>query len=247
VAENQWSQWIYCFVTKGEEMGMKSTGFKGLSGKFAVTMSLLFGMYLAGNSAAQAQNRDDRYYGNDIYRVAENNGYRDGVDVGNKDSRAGKSFRPEKSERYENADRGYRRDYGNKDTYKQAYRDGFRRGYEAGYNQNGYRGDYDRNPVYRDDRDRGRDDDDRRYSGGDSYQVARDQGYRDGADQGEKDARNRHRHDPRRTDHYEAGDNGYHGEYGDKEAYKHAYRDGYLRGYEDAYRQSGGAYRRTRR
>lgn len=214
-------------------------------GGTALTLSLLFGVCLAASSIAQAQYRDDSYY-NDIYRIARDNGYRDGLEVGSKDFRSRKSYKPERSDRYEDADRGYHSDYGSKNAYKQAYRDGFRRGYDAGYNQNGYGGEYYPAPVYRQDRDRDWDDGDGRYGRGGTYRIAGDQGYRDGSEQGVKDARSGHRYDPRRTDHYEDADNGYHSEYGDKGAYKRAYRDAYLRGYDDAYRQYGGRYRRTR-
>lgn len=65
--------------------------------------------------------------------VAYDIGYRDGVAMGEKDLRNGKDFRPEKNDRYEDADHGYRNVYGDKKLYKQRYRSGFIRGYEDGY------------------------------------------------------------------------------------------------------------------
>lgn len=78
--------------------------------------------------------RDDGYGGygrNDIYRVAQDQGYRDGLDHGASHGRDGKRFDPEGTRQYRNADQGYRSEYGNKEEYKQVYRESFRRGYEA--------------------------------------------------------------------------------------------------------------------
>lgn len=62
-------------------------------------------------------------------------GYRDGVAIGQKDSQKGKSFRPQKNDRYEDADNGYNKSYGDKNQYKSLYREGFQRGYSDGYRQ----------------------------------------------------------------------------------------------------------------
>ena len=71
--------------------------------------------------------RDDR---ND---PAFDNGYRDGMNIGQQDARKGKSFRPQKHDEYEDADRGYNRSYGDKNNYKGQYRQGFQNGYSDGY------------------------------------------------------------------------------------------------------------------
>ena len=44
-----------------------------------------------------------------------------------------KQFRPEKNDRYEDADHGYDKSYGPKNLYKEQYRQAFVRGYEDGY------------------------------------------------------------------------------------------------------------------
>jgi hypothetical protein len=91
-------------------------------------------------------NRDDGYgrndrarqYGNGDYgnqNVAYNFGYQDGVIQGQKDRNKGKEFRPRKNDRFEDADHGYHREFGNKDYYKQQYRQAFIRGYEDGYSR----------------------------------------------------------------------------------------------------------------
>ena len=82
------------------------------------------------------------YGGSDIYRVAEEQGYRDGVEHGAEHAREGKRFDPESTRHYKDGDNGYRSGYGSKDQYRQVYRDSFRSGYEEGYNR--YGGGYGR-------------------------------------------------------------------------------------------------------
>lgn len=65
--------------------------------------------------------------------VAFQIGYRDGLIAGGKDRRDHKKFRPTKHDKYEDADHGYRHDYGEKKYYKRQYREGFVAGYERGY------------------------------------------------------------------------------------------------------------------
>jgi len=60
-------------------------------------------------------------------------GFSDGVIQGQKDHRKHKDFRPEKNDRYEDANHGYRHNYGPKDEYKREYREGFMAGYQRGY------------------------------------------------------------------------------------------------------------------
>lgn len=74
---------------------------------------------------------DGRAYADSARRI----GYDDGFNDGQRDRRTGHSFRPTHSDRYEDADRGYNRGFGDKGYYKQLYRDGYRQGYERGYGQ----------------------------------------------------------------------------------------------------------------
>ena len=81
-------------------------------------------------------------YGSNIYQVAQNEGYRDGLNTGARDAERGQSYNPQRSHYYKDATDGYNSSYGNKGQYKQAYRDGFLRGYQEGYRQyGGYRND----------------------------------------------------------------------------------------------------------
>jgi hypothetical protein len=87
----------------------------------------------------------NRGYGN-IYQLALNQGYNDGVNVGREDVYRRQSYNPQRSHYYKSATTGYSSGYGNKDAYKQAYREGFARGYDAGYRQ--YGGGYGNRPYY---------------------------------------------------------------------------------------------------
>ena len=83
--------------------------------------------YRNGYEHRDYDRRDDRYH------AAFDNGYRDGINIGQRDARQGKSFRPQKHDEYEDADRGYNHDYGDKNHYKNEYRQGFQNGYSDGY------------------------------------------------------------------------------------------------------------------
>ena len=74
--------------------------------------------------------RNDR---NDTYRVAQQNGYREGLRQGRDDSYRRRSFNYENDRLYRDALNGYRSEYGNRDDYRRAFREGFRQGYEEGY------------------------------------------------------------------------------------------------------------------
>ena len=88
--------------------------------------------------------RDDRYgrYGNNnIYQVARQQGYSNGLGTGAADAQRGKSYDPQRSRYWKNATDGYDSSYGNKGQYKQIFRDAFVQGYREGYQR--YAG-YDR-------------------------------------------------------------------------------------------------------
>jgi hypothetical protein len=114
--------------------------------KFGLALSLVLGFMLMSNASVQAQYRDRDYgrdrssrsYGNQMYRIAQDYGYRDGVNRGAEDARDRDRYAPEKAGDYKKATNGYDSDFRNKEGYKQAYRDAFRRGYDEGYNRYGY-------------------------------------------------------------------------------------------------------------
>ncbi len=80
--------------------------------------------------------RNDRNDRNDVSRIAQQNGYRDGVRRGQEDRSRNRRFDYDDSSEYRDASRGYRSDYGNREAYRNAYRDAFRSGYEDGYRNN---------------------------------------------------------------------------------------------------------------
>jgi len=98
------------------------------------------------------RNYDDRYhrddrrdYGrngqSDVYRIAEQNGYRDGYRHAEDDRSHHRGFSYEHSDRYRDALSGYRSEYGNREQYRDAYRDGYKRGYSEAFRRGeNYRG-----------------------------------------------------------------------------------------------------------
>jgi hypothetical protein len=60
-------------------------------------------------------------------------GFKDGRDKGHDDRHDDKRFDPTRHGRYQSADRGYEKRYGDKDEYRETYREGFRAGYAEGY------------------------------------------------------------------------------------------------------------------
>jgi hypothetical protein len=77
--------------------------------------------------------RNDR---NQAYRIAQENGYRDGLRHGQDDRNRNRRSNYQDSSDFRDASRGYRSEYGNRDAYRNAYREGFRRGYDEGYRNN---------------------------------------------------------------------------------------------------------------
>lgn len=127
------------------------TSFKTL----AMIATVLAGT--AGIAAAQDgryYDRDDyrynnRSYDNDDYRYqngyydnygfrqgihqARAFGFRDGAAVAREDSYRGKPFNPNPRGRFDDADHGYRRAYGNKHEYREHYTEAYRAGYQRSF------------------------------------------------------------------------------------------------------------------
>jgi hypothetical protein len=81
------------------------------------------------------RDRDDWRYrkGGEYNDAARDNGYRDGLVMGERDAQKYRAFRPSKNDWYEDADRGYNKAYGDKNFYKFQYRQAFEQGYSEGY------------------------------------------------------------------------------------------------------------------
>ncbi len=69
--------------------------------------------------------------------VANDVGYRDGINAGLKDFQEGKKFDPQRHDSFKDADHGYDKAFGPKDDYKRAYRAAYEAGYRAGYGLTG--------------------------------------------------------------------------------------------------------------
>lgn len=92
--------------------------------------------------------RDDYYRSRHFregMRVASEIGYRDGTQVAREDMWRGKPFNPRPRGAYDDCDRGYRHEFGDKHEYREHYGEAYREGYTSTY-----RGDRDRYyPYYR--------------------------------------------------------------------------------------------------
>lgn len=74
------------------------------------------------------------FFGGD---VARDWGYRDGSDAARSDLRLGKGFNSQPRGRYDDADRGYNRSYGDKREYKERYTEAYRQGYATVWDSQG--------------------------------------------------------------------------------------------------------------
>jgi hypothetical protein len=90
---------------------------------------------------------DNRYYDRDGYRyenfrrglrVAREIGFRDGAQVAREDMWRGKRFNPNPRGRYDDADHGYRHQFGNKHEYREHYTQAYREGYMSTFRGYGY-------------------------------------------------------------------------------------------------------------
>lgn len=71
-------------------------------------------------------------YGNNVFRQAQDNGYREGLQLGQDDAQQGRRRNPQTFNQYKKGTSGYSNRYGNKDAYRDAYRRSFLQGYAQG-------------------------------------------------------------------------------------------------------------------
>jgi hypothetical protein len=83
-----------------------------------------------GGAARPVPGQYDR---DNMARIADQNGYRDGLRRGRYDSSRGQRMALDNVSQFRTALNGYRSQYGDRDSYRQAYRDGFRRGYDEAF------------------------------------------------------------------------------------------------------------------
>lgn len=100
----------------------------------------------AGDRDRHDSDRDDEHRGWDrdhavspnagygsLERIARENGFRDGMNDGQKDRATGHSFRPTHDDNYKNAP-GYSSNMGDRQQYKNLYRAAYEQAYPQGYN-----------------------------------------------------------------------------------------------------------------
>ena len=94
---------------------------------------------------------ENRYYDNDDYghgnfrrgvHIAREFGFHDGSQVAREDMWRGKPFNPNPRGRFDDADHGYRRAFGNKHEYREHYAEAYREGYQNTYRRYGGYGYY---------------------------------------------------------------------------------------------------------
>ena len=167
------------------------------------------------------------------FSVPYDRGYTEGVREGEQDARQRRTYDLRRHDAYADGDRGYNRNLGDRERYREEFRRGFETGYRDAFDRvrgtsgnrrvnrgqyGGWRGVYDE-PAYA-------------------------RGYAEGFDKGRDDYDDRDRYDPVGHREYRDGDRGYKDDYGSKELYKQNYREGFREGYEDGYR---GTNRNVRR
>jgi flagellar biosynthesis/type III secretory pathway protein FliH len=204
-----------------------------------------------GASARYAEAAQAPYF--EARRTAYDRGYREGIKEGEKDARRGDRFAFQDEKEFQRADRGYNRNLGDRERYRQVFRDGYAAGYSDGYSRNsryGRSGAYGRPGTYGRQGPYGQQGpygswggpNTGRYPQGGYYSPAFDNGTRDGYEKGLEDARKNRSFDPVRHSWYRSGDRHYDDDYGSRDQYKNVYRQGFQRGYERGYQE--GRYRR---
>ena len=177
------------------------------------------------------------------FGVGYDRGYQEGIREGENDARRNRSYDLRRHNAYNDGDRGYNRNQGDRGRY----RDEFRRGFETGY-RDGYErlrgGSNDRWNDRRNGRWNDRGAFGNRRAGYNEPAYAR--GYAEGFDKGREDYGDRDRYDPVRHSWYRDGDRGYNGNYGSRDLYKQNYREGFRAGYEDGYRVGNRDFRDAR-
>ncbi len=166
--------------------------------------------------------QEERWRGADssqAAQVAQNTGYRDGLEKGRNDGAGGQSYRLDRHDAYAAADHGYLDSFGNREQYRQQYREGFQRGYEEGYRGRAVRGG--RPPGREYEWGRG----ERPDLPANSVQpasagsdVAENTGHRDGMEKGSNDARQGKSFNLDRHDYFRNADHGYRNNFGNRDA-----------------------------
>ena len=190
---------------------------------------------------ARANDGQVSYY--DSRRIAYDQGFREGVKEGEKDARRGDRYAYQDEREFQRGDRGYNRNFGDRERYRQTFRDGYANGYSDAYNrysrygrntgsygvQSG-QGPYTQRGPYAQRGPYGA------YGSSGYYSPAFDNGAREGFEKGQEDARKGRSFDVLRHEWYRDGDRHYEDRYGSRQEYRDVYRRGFQQGYEQGYR-----------
>jgi hypothetical protein len=110
----------------------------------SIRIAVMMALAIGAAGLAHGQDRDYGRYG-EQGRYARRGGgpaaqfgFEDGRRDGERDLITRHSFRPTHGDNYRHADRGYRREFGDRRYYKDEYRAAYLEGYRAGY-RGGYR------------------------------------------------------------------------------------------------------------
>jgi flagellar biosynthesis/type III secretory pathway protein FliH len=194
---------------------------------------------LSRSASLLAYSADERSSYYDARRAAYDNGYREGLKEGEKDARRGDRFEFRDEGAFRDGDKGYRRQFGDRERYRQTFRSGFAAGYSDAYqrlNVRHDRGRWERDGWYRGNTGYGG------YGSRYGYSPALENGARDGYEKGIEDARKNRSFDPVRHKWYRDAERHYRGEYGSRERYRDVYRRGFQQGYERGYREARWRY-----
>jgi hypothetical protein len=104
-------------------------GYRGQYGDRQAYRERFRNGYQAGYRVGYGYDRRPGYAGSPAFE----RGFNDGYEAGIKDARRRERPDPISEGRYRSADRGYNRNYGSREAYKNQYRTAFRQGYERGY------------------------------------------------------------------------------------------------------------------
>ena len=98
-------------------------------------MLLAVGVWIATPACAGLIVSTRGPYGQNVQRRAYDEGYRKGVERGRDDARQRRQESYERDKEYRNGDRGYRREDGDRNAYREVFRQGFRTGYTEAFRQ----------------------------------------------------------------------------------------------------------------
>lgn len=101
------------------------------------------GYYRGGRDSRNDRDRGDyrngRYNREEIFRIAQQNGYNRGFRHGEEDRSRRRRYNYDNANEYRNAIDGYRSEYGDRSVYQQGFRDGYRQGYDDAFRSRGRR------------------------------------------------------------------------------------------------------------